>query len=439
MNASTTKIVAIVIAAVMAVAGVTVYIMTNNSGNDKVKIEAGLEVYGNADGDYKIDSSDLKIIENIIASKDGYTLDKYPLADANNDGAVNAKDTAIVRSILAKEKTTIWHINHNTAGDNVVSTKWPITSAVASGAANALGIYVITGIQDNIKGIYYSAQSPPDSKIYEKFSKMPSIGGSSITIDLDTVSDYVTKYGCTAVIASDNKSHLAKEEAALEKMNIDVVRIKPAAVSAKELGSALLMVGFLFQKENRALEVTSWITTLYNDITVKINTIPESKRVTAMASSSDNNVSTKNSDYTDVIRMAGAKCPVDSRTDTASSIVIGDWLYTADMNPDKIIQLRTGGGLGGSWYDNSVSKLKMKEVSDKFKLTKAYKANEVFVISGDIPIVARVAYSASALYPTIFSDSYADGIHQEFVDKFLGGLYKVSSLKFKYLLSEMGA
>jgi len=100
MNENTTKIMAVVVVLVLVVAGIAAFLIMNNDKGKSVEIDAALEVYGNADNDYKIDSADKTIIQNIIDKKDGYTLEKYPLADANYDGSVTSADIEIVNAII---------------------------------------------------------------------------------------------------------------------------------------------------------------------------------------------------------------------------------------------------------------------------------------------------------------------------------------------------
>lgn len=81
----------------------------------------------------------------------------------------------------------------------------------------------------------------------------------------------------------------------------------------------------------------------------------------------------------------------------------------------------------------------MKAYVEDFSVFKCYDDKAVTVISGDMPIVARVLYAASALYPDLISKEYADEKHQEFVDKFLGGSYIVKDCHFIFTQEEIEA
>ena len=457
MNENTTKIMAVVVVLVIVVAGVAAFLVMNNGKGSSVDIDAALEVYGNADNDYKIDTADRAIIQNILEKKEGYTLERYPLADANYDGEVTQKDIEQVDAILKGSKTTVFHLNHSTdldkypSGTYVAETKWPITKTVANGAANALIMYAITNIKDNIVGINYSKNSPPDKIIWPDFAKMPSLGTSANYISEDLlVTCLEANPGTTAVLTADNKNYLnggkgLSEQELEERYGLDVIRIKHAAVDPKEYCAALLLLGFLFQTESKSQEVAQWTAGVFKEITEKTDKVKDKVRVAC--SSYYNYLSSKNSDYSDYAAQAGG---IVTTWEQSSSAIYFDpsqekydaRVYNDEYQGDVIIVYRTGSGfLEDSWYSDpdGWNKENMKENLSHFHNFKAYENKQVWHTSGDAPIVARVLYSAAIMYPELFSMEYADKVHQEFVDKFLGGLYDVSKLNFVLSQTEIEA
>ncbi|MBO7410118.1 MAG: hypothetical protein J6T68_04260, partial [Candidatus Methanomethylophilaceae archaeon] len=115
MNGNTVKLIAVVAVVVVAAAGVGTFLVLKNNDKDKnYEIDAALEVYGNANGDYKIDNADKDVIQKIIDKEEGYTLEKYPLADAYKDDTVDEKDIEQVDKIMAGgdadgNQITVWH------------------------------------------------------------------------------------------------------------------------------------------------------------------------------------------------------------------------------------------------------------------------------------------------------------------------------------------
>lgn len=442
------KIVAVAIVIVVAVAGVATFIIMNNGDKKNVsKTDAALEVYGNADNDYKIDANDKDIIQKIINGEEGYTLEKYPMADAFYDGEVNEKDLTQIQKILNGEDCTVWHMWYKTNtsesryDSKVVDTKWPIKKCIANGAANALLCYSMIGLDDKIAAINYSSSSPPDKVLYPKYNAMESLGTSTQYLTASKVVQAVKEdRSITAVITADNKGYLTStasgriDEDGLEAMGIDVIRIKHAAVDPEEFSSALLLLGFLFQKESNAYEAADWIKDVYADMDEKLKGI--TTKVKVAAASTDASVSMKNSDYADVTVRAGGEYVYGIANVASKKMAEDSTLYT-NYNPEKIILLRTS-GTNGTWYEKdglnlSAFSLKIDDYAD----FKAYTNKQIYLVSGDCPVVARVLYSAAVLYPDLISVDYADEVHQKFVDKFLNSAYNVSELKFMYTFDEV--
>ena len=108
------------------------------------------------------------------------------------------------------------------------------------------------------------------------------------------------------------------------------------------------------------------------------------------------------------------------------------------------VGLRTGAVLGkasdgASWYGSTDlwDKQKIKDYIADFSDFQCYKEKNIYIISGDCPIVARVLYSAAVLYPDLVSMDWANEMHQEYVDKYLGGLYTVKDCHFVISMTEV--
>ena len=467
MNGNTVKIIAVVAVIVVVASGVGVVLFMNQNKDSGYKIDAALEVYGNADGDYKIDSKDVDVIQNIIDGKEGYTLEAYPLANAYKaDDVVDEKDIEQVKKIIAGgnddgSQMTVWHINHTTDtkvanGEYVVETKWPVKKAIANGTANALMIYEMIGLKENIVGINYSSGSPPDPVIFPEYNKMPSLGTSTMYLTESKVKDCVKdNEGTTAVITADNKSYLTSactEDYLENTLKIDVIRIEHAAVDPNDYASALLMLGFLFQKDTKAQEASEWTTIIFKELSDKLSSVD--KKVRVAVSSGEKYLSARNSDYADVAVQAGGEYTI--WTASSTSIYFRTYVgskttydpdpkvYNPEYQADVIIGLRTGAVLGkasdgASWYGSTDlwDKQKIKDYIADFSDFQCYKEKNIYIISGDCPIVARVLYSAAVLYPDLVSMDWANEMHQEYVDKYLGGLYTVKDCHFVISMTEV--
>jgi len=271
---------------------------------------------------------------------------------------------------------------------------------------------------------------------------MESLGTSTMYLTASKVVETVAAHpDISAVITADNKSYLNSktdgriDEAGLEEMGIDVIRVKHAAVDPEEYGSALLLLGFLYQAESNAKDAAAWIQNAYDKLDKKISNAI-SPKVTATSSAAA--LSTLFSDYADVAIQAGGTYTIPANTSSSLKIADNPWLLEDQYQGEYIINIRTGSGLGGSWYEaDAFDMTKLQNVVKDFKDFKAYQNHKVCITSGDIPIVARVLYTAYFFYPELVTLDYADQVHQEFVDKFLGGTYKVSGLHFAYTFDEI--
>ena len=130
------KITVVAVVAVVLVAACAIVLITHESKSSEVEINSQLRVFGNADGNYTIDQNDLDLIDDILAGKENFS--DHPLADANHDGKITEDDKTLVQQIINGDTCTVYHYNTCSTGDYVVSTQWPVKSALATGSANML-------------------------------------------------------------------------------------------------------------------------------------------------------------------------------------------------------------------------------------------------------------------------------------------------------------
>ncbi|MCL1811705.1 MAG: hypothetical protein FWG41_05775, partial [Methanomassiliicoccaceae archaeon] len=147
-------------------------------------------------------------------------------------------------------------------------------------------------------------------------------------------------------------------------------------------------------------------------------------RVSAVASSSNGVVSTNSSDYTDVLRAAGATFPLTDIDDASASAnyngASDTWLNVYEI--DYVICLRTS-TTAFSWYGGTAlttGESTLKSYINNFGTLECYENNNVYVICGDMPVMLRIAYVAQTMYGSVFGQDYAYNLHVEFVEKFFG-------------------
>jgi len=413
MASKTTMIVAVAVVAIIVVAAAAVFFMGGGNNDKRLDIESALPVYGNANEDYIIDQKDIDLIQEIIDGKK--SLSSYPLADANCDSKVDSADIDKVKSIIDKTATTVWHINQIDSAKTPTESKWPIKAAVGFATMNIAVYYKMLGIEDRIKAVAFSNAAPPDYDLIPGLKNAARGSTSSTSFEYEEASKYVTSDGVTAIVTSVNSTYL-KNWQDFEDHNIDVIRIDATGVKVNSFLSSVLLLSFMFDTldDGKAYKICEFSEGVMKDVTEKAKTI--TTPVVAIACNTAGTLTSPTSDYTLLLKEAGAKLIDDSRYTGSVNMKndSGAWIYEVQL--DKMIGVRVGSALGGSWYMGTITQEKLNEMYDYLKLLNCYKNNDCYCISGELPIPLRLAYAAEALYPDIYGQGYADKYHQQFCD-----------------------
>lgn len=414
-----------------------------NGGNDtpktvdvtKVSVsDAELKVFGNVNGDQKIDSTDVSLMQKLISGN--VSASDYPMADANQDGKIDNQDLGIINSIIAGDKTTIYHINYHdtnktgTRSEEIVSTQFPITSAIVTGASNDLLLLFMLGITDEIKGASYATSTDKAlfGSTYMNESKTVNLGTNTGTIAFEDgkvgSSNVIAEQHVTAII-TDWKQSYTTNESTFENAGIDVVRVDAGATDVEAIKHCALLLGLLFQKTDRAQTYVSLCVPVLDYVSDAIKNV---EKVPAVASSMSGMISSANSDYTQMIEAGGAvfgASNVDFGSKTSVKIADYPEFYQSDCK--YVIHLRTAINYGSSVADVEKN---YKTYCDKFKDWR-YAETGQFMVSGTIPVPLRVAYIACALHSDVMDLSKVNDYHQQFVDQLYNGQhYNIASMKF---------
>lgn len=430
---------AIAVVAILVVASVGVYfVMSKDRGADDSPSSldgAELKVFGNINGDRYLDADDADMIGDLIAQ--GATAEEYPLADANRDGVIDSKDVDVVTAVAEGRDTTIWHVNyHDVDGDStmdeeVVSTKFPIKSAIISASSNISMELFALGIIDEVKGAAYSPTSL-DSALYGDTymdtSVVEQIGTSVMNIPFEDgkigASDLIARENVTALITDWNRAYITNESD-FEAAGIDVIHTSCNATERDEMTHTAMLLGLLFQKVDRA--------EAYLDLTLEImdyatESVASAERVSMIVSSSTGYVSSATSDYTETGELAGGRFAlegVDFASQTSLKIAEHPEVYTYDF--DYIIHLRTALGYG---QDAEYIQEKWEEYTAAFADWELAETGQ-YMVSGSICPALRIAYTASVLHPDCVDLDRVNELHQQLVDQFFNGLeFDVSSMSF---------
>lgn len=411
---------------IILVAIASVYFIYNN-GDEETDVPAGLDeaelkVYGNIDGNRVIDENDANMIRQLI--ENGATASEYKMADANNDGVIDEADLDVVNKVIAGESTTIWHVNQfDEDGDGnmdqpIVSTKFPITSAIAFGTGNNFLVTYALGIIDEIKGATISSSVDRGlyGDVYCDESKVVKLGTSSTSITFEDgqagSSNVIAEENVTAVIANNNRSNL-ENEADFENAGIDVIRVAFASANPETMTHGVMLIGLLFQKVDKALQYVDFQMKVLDTVNAAIDDVRGT--VSAIASSMTGYISVGDSDYKEYIELAGGSYGMDGHDfGSTTSIKIVDYPEVYTYGFDKIIHFRTAFNYGQTdetnqgYWDDYTSAFSDWEFAD----------TEQYITGGSLPTSLRVAYAAVAMYPDQISLETIDALHMEFLEQF---------------------
>ena len=416
------------VVAIVAVGGIACFVFFGggSGSGEKYAIDGTLNVYGNADRDYKIDNADLKIIKDV---KDGKaTLEDYPFADANCSGAVDDDDVALVEKILKNEPCTVYFVNvKKTAGEYISTVKWPIESAIATGSSNNLLLFTFAGINEKIHGI---ARQTPDWGLFPYYKDVTQLNTTTTKITLDMANDTIKQYNVTALISDYTDSTISNEQEFRDN-GIDVIRVSAAVTDPDKYASQLLLMSFMFNigddAHKKALEFAEWNTKVLKDIKTKTAAITDKHTAIVTSSGLTNNriwISAGTSDYRDVVEVAGAQYAIGDNFDiySISGYTSGAYYYHGDtwlynLNPEYIIAIADS-----TYYSGTVDVVSLFENRlQLFDETQAYENKNIAVVMGNGPVTMRVAYCAALLYPEVFTMEWANNLHKEMMEKFFPG------------------
>ena len=105
-----TKIITVLVVSILVIAGIgVVFYMFNNAGNNdrRALLSDSLEVYGNANDDWTIDSKDVEYVERIINGE----VEESQFADANRDGKIDSKDINQIKALANDTATEVWIVD----------------------------------------------------------------------------------------------------------------------------------------------------------------------------------------------------------------------------------------------------------------------------------------------------------------------------------------
>ena len=407
------KLYAIIVVAVLIVAGVGAFFLMGSSDSEyrSTNTDGRLTVLGNANEDDYLDNEDIDTLEKMIG--DGkYTT----MADANNDGEVDQKDINMVKKIIEvveyndgksdsdKKSATI---NYITVDGNIQSAKIPVLKMIVLNSERALSLSIAIDVADRIVALNDYIFSAWDKNFFDNYKDLPSVGDRKepsieeiLKTDADTIYTGIsTTYG--------------KNFDGYQIGDKQVIRL--ATWESGGLENGALMLGFFTGNNEEAQKYVKWMDDLNKEISGKLKSIddPSATRFyigtpTYMYAGNDG-VATAFS-ATGATNVGGA-LTAPGKSGMSTSSIIEDILVA---NPQYII--------AGATYYTHMSFEEVKAKYDgynysKFAITDGYKNGEMFMVNYGMPFCIQTMLASHILFDLYTEEQLGDKI-QDYLDKF---------------------
>jgi iron complex transport system substrate-binding protein len=385
------------IAAEQATQKVSASTITTASEDDYV-----LGVYGNGNEDDTIDMGDVVYTKLAIFGK----KPKTELCDAKYDGRINVLDVIQTKLIiLGKEKEVTIIDSH----DRIVTVKKPLNRIVVACGDSLELLRAIKLESARIVGITYDA--PRRDLPLPEYQDKP-------TVDSQDPESILNLHPDVVILTHISWGETEKTLDILESAGIPVICV----YGGKEEMEDVKRFGYLFEKKDEADEFIDWYEGIINQITGKVEEIPEENKPKVYFEGYKKwYISGEDKDR---VGSAGGKNIFEEGGIIDAEAVI-------DRNPEIIV--KTPWYIGG-YHIDADDTVGLEEVRDEIisrpELQKvpAVKEGRVYVISGYITTwgpsagcrgFLSVAYMAKWFHPELFKDLDPKALHQEYLTEFL--------------------
>ena len=430
------KLIAIVLIAVLVVAGCAIPLILRDNGDNSAPVSLELQVYGNADGDWKITEGDIDFIEKIISGEE----EKSVYADANLDGKIDQKDIDQVRGLLDGSATDVWIVD----GEGRDMKVGRDIKRIISEFYSATEIMLLLGQGDKIVG----ADGP--TLVHGDF-----YFGNKITNITDTVSSARPNYELYETLKPDilvTHNWSLYDEKKEKLPTVDVVYLGQYSPGITDPETAtyiqgILKAGYIFKATDKAEAYVKWYMDAVNMLRDKTKDIENRPSVlmTGVTTFTSGVLTTpwsvgsiiETMDQASIV--AGAK-PLGEVVLTAEQYAGGPsgdtWSFRVD--PEKIVVTKIDYAFALAARDNfmgvaaSTSVIpqsgygysdatameefqKLAQSHEFMKNTKVYMINNNLREGGSGGLLLAL-YIAKTIYPDIFDNMDPLDYHQQYVD-----------------------
>ncbi len=441
-----TKMIAVGMAAVIVIASVAVFVLSEDveawPGHD------GLEIFGNANGDWSVDVDDLAYIQAIIDGEE----EPNKFADANRDGKIDERDIAHVQALIDGDAEFIWILDGNGVP---VKIGLPVERIGVEYLANA-ELMNILGVSDKVVAVDAAAYIMKDFYFPGKNFTDGQMGQMHSNPNFETIFDMNLDVLFTFSPDTDTK---------VENLpGTDVVFLGlywPNVIDPQDsrFMQGVVKAGYILDAVDRANDYKDWLEGLVERLDNVTSGISEEDRPSVLMTSHNRyfgfngeenmeaSIYTKIDPLSQACILAGGN-PIAQNIDNwvgaggvYGTTVTVEWIL--EQEPEFIFahSVRyTYSGLtrepayGYDWDDISNYTAAVDDMLSRSALgtIPAYQNGNVYITAGDFRNNAMggilgAVYLAKILHPALFADLDPVAIHQEFVSDWMGLDYNLST------------
>ncbi|MBO5600096.1 MAG: hypothetical protein J5897_03525 [Candidatus Methanomethylophilus sp.] len=451
----------VLVVAVVAVAGVGIYVTSNHGGNDNShdsskevteivtndpsrETAAGggrLWILGNANMDDTLDEKDVEWIQKILDGKaNEVVLDtklstwavKARMADANNDGKISQADIDKVNSLRNSADSTTKQVLYYVDVDGAVnSMHYPAKTIVSTYEQNTKQLCTLNamskciGVDEGSSKLAYTNEQFKDNFLISSSTRFDPEATTIMGANPDIIVTGTRQWYCNEL----------EKALPAQRTNMDVVRI--SSWEDDNVLAGTLTLGFMIGSLEKAKEYVAWCDSILKTIEEKTSTLTGDQKVKVLVPRGqyDNWKVTFNgprSGKFETSESAGAYNLIrENLTSTSTNVEVQEsWVLGLGDKLDQIVSI-VYGGFDNASFKGYTNKEYYDMTVDYYSALTSANGTQIHVLDNIVgqgtSYIVGVIYMAKWFYPTLFSEFNADALFQEYIDKFMPGFsFKVS-------------
>lgn len=456
MNTKAIAVAAVVIIIVAAVG--FVLLSSDDPGDDsKSNLDCSLEIFGNSNGDSRVDDADADLIDEYVQAMADGEADKgselginLEFADVNRDGDVDSEDADLARDIANHVEGTKMTLLDGKGNEKTITLR--DSYVLASDYTTNAELVNILGVVDQVVAVdqaiytmqdFYMANNPNKEDLVNYGNQNSAQVRTELAVEAG-----VNLWLCQTDSYTDIKAN-AVGEAIYLGLSVELSG-KP---SESVCGQAILKAGYIFDKVDRAEAYVSWLDGIYDTIYDRTKDLSDDDRPTVLMSyyghymtdQTTKTIYAYSDSYLDAqaAELAGARNIIlDHTSDYTSSINLSlekmvDWEDEIDYVMIRTIYLSGSGGYiegvpkNGYTIDDATEMEEAPAYLHSLDLLSGIDENQFKLFCGYLTndstcVMLCAAYYAPLFQPELFGDFDAEAIHQKYITDWLGIDYDLS-------------